>query len=125
MFASILSDTLVWGVKVAGRFILGATLMAGGILGFAVASGAIPASEVTLDNAMVLVAEVRAKVSEVTGFWSDLDPSTLGMLASAYGGGMDDAYAGPNSDEASDDYGSLDDFDGFEAAAEGSEEAGY
>ncbi len=116
MFASAMLDGLFHSVKVVARFFLGIAIGTVAIFGFAVVSGTIPASELTLDNARSIVAEVRAKVDEVTEFWNELDPSVVGMLSQAYGGGVDDTYAGPDYDEEEeeDDYGSLDSWGGFE-----------
>lgn len=123
MIGSILSDALGHSIKLAIRFLLGAAIGAGSILGFAVASGAVPASEINLENAQALVDEVRAKVEQVTGFWNDLDPDAVKLVVQTYGGGMDDVFAGPDGD----DYGTVDAY-GEDADAgqfEGSEESGY
>jgi hypothetical protein len=130
VIGSILSDALGHSIKLVARFLLGVAIGAGAIFGFAVATGVIPASEITLDNAEALVAEVRAKVDEVSEAWESLTPADFGNIVEAYKGNVGEVYAGPDEDSEydSDDYGTVDSWDGLNAVGsqvEGSEESGY
>lgn len=109
------SDCLSHSIKIVARFFFGIAIGSVAILGFAVVSGAIPASELTLENVSGVVAGIRAKADLVKSFWED--PSAVRLAASVYGFG-EEIYAGPNiaeedDEEEADDCGDLDSWDGF------------